>query len=85
MGMIRGYISTKETIMRISELLQKLEEFKNTHGDLFVVVQYRDDEGEYNGHDGYLELKTEAEGLPDWQAMQEDFKDLKNDEEVLVL
>ena len=71
--------------MRISQLLKELEEFKIKYGDLFVVVQYRDEDNEFNGHDGFLELRTEAEGLPDWQSMQEDFKDLKNNEEVLVL
>ena len=42
--------------MRISQLLKELEEFKSKYGDLFVVVQYRDEDNEFNGPDTLVVL-----------------------------
>ena len=37
--------------MKISELVESLKHIKEEHGDLDVVVQYRDDGGIYPGYD----------------------------------
>lgn len=37
--------------MKISELIGVLTEAKKQHGDIEVVVKYRDDGGEYSGYD----------------------------------
>lgn len=37
--------------MRISELIEALEELKESRGDLEAVVKYRDDGGCYPGYD----------------------------------
>ena len=34
--------------MKISELIEKLSDIKDRHGDLTVCVQHRDDGGAYN-------------------------------------
>lgn len=34
--------------MKISELIEKLSDIQDRHGDLTVCVQHRDDGGEYN-------------------------------------
>lgn len=42
--------------MNISTLIKKLEHLKEKHGDIDVVVQYRDDGGEYGGQDEEIYL-----------------------------
>lgn len=37
--------------MKISELIDVLAEAKEQHGDIEVVVKYRDSSGEYTGYD----------------------------------
>lgn len=49
--------------MKITELIKKLEEIKAENGDIEVVVKYRDDGGEYIGHDETLYL-TIVESKP---------------------
>lgn len=44
--------------MKISELIERLEEIKKEHGDVnVVVVQYRDDGGDYWGCDEDLRFE----------------------------
>jgi len=40
--------------MKIADLIEKLEELKKEHGNLNVVVQYRDENGYYWGCDADL-------------------------------
>lgn len=64
--------------MKICELIDILTEVKKQHGDIEVVVKYRDDGGEYSGYDTdvyadvcndlkqvtfYKEVKDEEYGL----------------------
>lgn len=40
--------------MKISELIEYLEETKKENGDIEVKIKYRDDGGEWPGYDEYL-------------------------------
>ncbi len=40
--------------MKISELIERLEEIKKEHGDINVAIQYRDSGGDYWGCDADL-------------------------------
>lgn len=71
--------------MRISALIKKLEEVEEKNGDVHVVVQYRDEDGDYNGQDGILGFKIEEESISDYELYLEDFQDLGLHEKVLVL
>lgn len=44
--------------MNISTLIEKLEHLKEKHGDIDVVVQYRDDGGDYGGQDTEIYLSV---------------------------
>lgn len=44
--------------MKLSELINKLETLKEENGDIDVVMQYRDDGGEYGGVDTELYLSV---------------------------
>ena len=48
--------------MKITELIKFLEEVKEKHGDIEVVVQYRDSGGSYYGTDTdiYCEVENET-------------------------
>jgi hypothetical protein len=71
--------------MRISALIKKLKEVEKKNGDVHVVVQYRDEDGDYNGHDGILGFNIEEESISDYELYLEDFQDLGLHEKVLVL
>ena len=48
--------------MNITELITKLEEIKNQHGEIKVALQYQDGGGCYNGHtDGIEDFDIEKE------------------------
>ena len=42
--------------MNISTLIEKLKHLKEKYGDIDVVIQYRDDGGEYGGQDTEIYL-----------------------------
>lgn len=44
--------------MKINELIKKLEAIKSTEGDIEVVIQYRDEGGDYNGFTNDLYFKA---------------------------
>ena len=46
--------------MKISELIKKLEAIKSTEGDIEVVIQHRDEGGDYDGVTNYLYFSTES-------------------------
>ena len=46
--------------MKISELIKKLEAIKSTEGDIEVVVQHRDEGGDYDGVTNYLYFYNES-------------------------
>lgn len=71
--------------MRISELQEKLATIKKLQGDIHVVVQYRDEDGDYNGHDGFLEMRVEPQGISEWELVNPEFCDLGLYDNVLVL
>ena len=40
-----------DCVMNITDLIKKLQEIKEKHGDIKVAVQYRDSGGYYGGAD----------------------------------
>ena len=44
--------------MKISELIKKLEAVKSAEGDIEVVIQHRDEGGDYDGVTNYLYFAT---------------------------
>ena len=44
--------------MKISELIKKLESVKSAEGDIEVVIQHRDEGGDYDGVTNYLYFAT---------------------------
>jgi DUF1680 family protein len=49
------HVSTKELVMRISEVIAQLNKLQDEHGDLEVVAGIRQEEY----HDGYIHFDTE--------------------------
>ena len=71
--------------MRISKVIEKLSKIQEIVGDVHVVVQYRDEDGDYCGQDGILGFKIEEECISDYELYLDDFKSLGIHERVLVL
>ena len=46
--------------MKISELIKKLEAVKSAEGDIEVVIQHRDEGGDYDSVTNYLYFYTES-------------------------
>lgn len=65
-------------IMNITDLIKKLQEIKEKHGDIKVAVQYRDSGGYYGGADEELELCIE-------ECSDCFSNNIKKDEKVLLL
>lgn len=49
--------------MTVTELIEGLEKVKKEHGDIEVVVQYRDGGGCYNGTDSDIDPRVEDDIL----------------------
>jgi len=58
--------------MKVSDMIKALQEIKSEHGDIDVVVQYRDDGGCYTGCDAELFMHVEEKVAYDaWEEDKE--------------
>lgn len=67
--------------MTISELIEHLEEIKNDHGDLDVVIQNRKFLGVKHEYDGFIDPITEDLSI----SRIENSDEISGNSEVLVL
>lgn len=61
--------------MNITDLIEKLQEIKEKHGDIKVAVQYRDEGGDYYGCETELYLDVKECGPGAYKYYSDDMKE----------